>query len=107
MSENPFPVGTQYGLEIVGRIEALITGRTIADLEIEDVKFGPIDQVVRPSCSWKSSAHAWSEDDLAVIGDQGRLTQQYVNELVLLAVPMQEGRFSTGKKPRQVHAKIL
>lgn len=94
MSEDPFSVGPERGLDIVFRIASLITGRTVADLQEDHVLVGPVDQLVCGSLSRKARAHAGRERHFARLGDQRRLALQDEHELVLLAVPVKERGFT-------------
>ena len=55
----------------------------------------------------KARAHAGREVDLALIGDERRRAFQYIDELVLLAVPVQQRRLAAGPQAREIHAEIL
>ena len=47
------------------------------------------------------------EPQLAFIRHEGRFAFQNIDELVLLAVPVQEGRLAARRYPGQIHAEIF
>ncbi len=72
MGEHPLPVGPHHGLEIVVGIGAFIASASIADLEIDHLRIGTIDELVRSPFRRKSGAHARPERHLSFVGDQCR-----------------------------------
>jgi len=90
MQEDPLPIGAKSSLEIVVGIEDFISLAAIANLEVEDLALGPVDEVVCPTGRWKSGAHAGAKQCLAFIRHEGRFAFQNIDEFVLPAVPVQE-----------------
>src|SRR5579863_3652125 len=86
---------------------AFIAGRAISDLEIDDISRRAIDELMRDAGGGKAGAHAGRQRDLALIGDESRMTFDDVDELVLPAVTMQEGGFAARPQSREIDAEIL
>src|SRR6185295_7091565 len=96
-SENPFPLGTKDGREVVARIGYGVAGVPIADLEIGGVRGGAIDEVMRGAAGGKTEAHPRRELLLAVLGEEGELAFEHENEFVLPAVAVEQRRGGTGR----------
>src|SRR6476619_1479269 len=88
--ELPSAVGLQLGLNVVGRVRALVAWGAVAALEIDDVTIGAVDEVMREAGGGEAGAHARRQHNLAAVGDQSRRAFEHVDELVLLAVQVQK-----------------
>ena len=47
MGENPLPIRTKHRLNVVGRIEALVTGCAIANFKVHNITISTIDEMMR------------------------------------------------------------
>src|SRR5678815_3076478 len=78
VGKTPFAIHRNGGKVIVG-ICAFVARSPVADLEIDDVLRGLIDQVVAiPGCCLEAGAHAGRQPRLSVIGVQGRIALKNV-----------------------------
>src|SRR5271157_5298070 len=55
----------------------------------------------------KTRTHTGAQADFFCVSHQRRFALQYEDKLVLLAVPMQQGRLTTRGQFRQIHAEVL
>src|SRR3954447_9132007 len=88
----PFAVGSENGLQVINRIAPFVAGGAVADLEIHHRGVGSIHQLMRGALGRKSGAHSGRKLQLVIVRDQRRLALQDVDELVLPAVAMKQGR---------------
>ncbi len=85
MQKLPFPVITQYGLQIVVRVGPGIAGGTITHFEIKDVLVRAVDKLMPISgAGLESCAHSWSKRRLALIRDEYRASGNDIHEFILL-----------------------
>lgn len=91
MGEVPLAV-LEIGLKIIVRVRPLVSGCSIADLEIHDDFGSVVDQVVCITrAGLKAGAHARSEQRAAFVSSQRRVAAEYVDEFVLLGMTMAKG----------------
>src|SRR4051794_4983643 len=102
----PFAVGSESSLQIINRIAPFVAGAAVADLEIHDRGAGSIHQLMRDALRWKSGAHSRGELQLPRVRDQRRLALQDVDELILPAMAVKQGRFPAGMEGGQIDTKI-
>src|SRR4051794_41733695 len=93
--------------QIIARVAALIAGRAITHLQVDNVPVRSVHQVMGYALRWKSGAHARRQPYLFRFSDQGRFAFHHVDEFVLLAVPVQQRRLPAGGETGQVHPKVL
>lgn len=92
VGEVPFAV-LEIGLDIIVRVRPLISGSSIADLEVDDDFGSVVYQVVCITRSGlKASAHARRELSIALVSSQRRIAAEDVDELVLFGVTMAKSR---------------
>src|SRR5215470_8026909 len=100
------PVRTLDGHEIVVGISRRIASRPIADLEIDNVDRGSIDEVMPVAgAGFEAGAHARLERGLAAIGDERRTAFEDVDELVLLGMCVPERRHRPRFQRGEIDAK--
>src|SRR6266446_3297701 len=105
--EDPFPLATEHGHDVVRRIEDLVAGGAVANLEIDHIAIATVHPLVRRARGRKSGAHPRAENRYAGISDERWFALQYVDELVLLAVTMQKRGLSPRRESGEIHAEIL
>src|SRR3569833_1802767 len=97
----------QLGRDVIGRIRAFIVQQTNTNNKKNNNNKKPGDELMREPGRGKAGAHSGREQDLAAVGDQSRRAFENVDELVLLAVPVQERRLAAGRTPREIDAEVL
>jgi hypothetical protein len=92
VGEMPFAV-LEIGLNIIVRVRPLVSGSSIADLDIDD-DFGCIVYQVMcvTGAGLKASAHARRELGIAFVSSQRGMAAEDVDELVLFGVTVAKGR---------------
>ena len=91
----------------VGIVRALAR-RARADLEIDGVAVGAVDEMVAVGdAGLEAGGVARPEDRLAVVLDQRQLAFEHVDELVLVLVPVAQRRGRAGLQRRQVDAELV
>src|SRR5262245_39080564 len=91
MGEFPLRVRSEYSLDVVRGIADLVASAAVADLEIDHVAIGAVDEMMRGPAGRKAGAHAGGQCRLAAIGHQSRLAFENKDELVLPRMAMQQG----------------
>lgn len=104
---NPLFICIERCSEVIARIAAFITSGAVADFQINDITVGSVRQLVGDALRGESSAHAGRKIYFFRICYERGFTLENVDELILLAVPMQERGFTAGCKPCQVYPEIL
>ena len=87
-----------HGLEIVLGIGAAIIGIAVADLPNRQ-QFGlagAVDELVRRSAGTEARAHPGLEREFALFGAQDRRAAEDIDELFLVAVPVEQRRLPPG-----------
>ena len=107
MGKDPFAVRRERRFQVVFRIAAIVALRSIADFEQDDCSIGSIDELMRDAIRRKSGAHAGAKLDLFVFCNERRFAIEDIDELILLAVPMQQSRLAIGRERREVDAEIF
>ncbi len=104
--ELPF-AADQCAVQVVVGIHDGITRAAVSDLEVDDFFAGAIDQLVPiAGAAPESRAHAGAELRFAGIGDEHRITLQYVDEFVLPGMRVAQGRAGAGHQPHKIHAEV-
>lgn len=85
MQELPFPVITQYGLQVVVRVGPGIAGGTVTHFEIKDVLDRAVDKLMSISgTGLETGTHPRRKGCLALIRDEYRISGHDVHEFILL-----------------------
>jgi hypothetical protein len=85
MQELPFPVITQYGLQVVVGVGPGIAGGTVTHFEIKGIFVRPVDELMSVSgAGFETGAHPRQQGHLALIRDEYRAPGQDVHEFILL-----------------------
>src|SRR5262245_56385858 len=104
---EPPAIRAHHGPDVVDRIVDLISRRAIANLQEDHVRRSPIDQLMSGASSRKAHNHSGCQQRFVFLAHKRRRSLKYVDELILLAVAMQKGRFPSRQQCRQVHAEVL
>jgi hypothetical protein len=94
-------------LDVVVGIHALVARRAVADLEVDDLLDGLVQQVVRVAAAGlEPRAHAGRKRRAALVGLERRAALQDVDELVLPRMRVAQRRLRARREPREVHAEV-
>ena len=107
VSEPPFAVATHDRTNVVRRIAHFVACRAIPYLQEDHAGRCPVDELVGCAAGGKADAHPWCQRRFTFIRDQCRRAVEDVDEFILLAVTMKEGRLTPWEQRRQVYAEIL
>ena len=106
MAELP-PRLREIACDIIVRIDALIIRASVADFKVGDRLITGIDQTMTVSqTGLEAGTHAGLQTDLSRLSLQDWCALKDIDEFVLLAMIVPQGRHRTGRKLRQVDAKI-
>src|SRR5271168_4051168 len=104
---HPPPAVDRDDREVIVGIGDRVAVGAIANLEIDDVLIGFVDQVMGVAASpLEAGARAWLQRRAAGVGDQRRLALQDVDELVLLRMRMADRGRPARFEARDVDAEI-
>ena len=81
--------GVLFRSQVISGVGPLVAGRAITNLQVDDIEFGSIDELVRDATCWKASTHARFQFHLSLVGHQGRRSLKNVSEFILLGVAVQ------------------
>ena len=106
MHELPRPPD-QDCLEIIIRIAPLISGRPVADLQVDHLFCSFVDEAMAiPRACLEPRAHAGRHLSSTLIGMQRGVTLQDVDELVLLRVSVAQGRDCVGCETSEIDTEV-
>jgi hypothetical protein len=69
MSEDPFSVSSQHGLQVILRITSFVSGRSVADLQINHVNVGTVDQLMGDAIGRKARTHTRPQQHFRFLSD--------------------------------------
>src|SRR5215470_15061732 len=107
MSELPFAVHTQHGLEVIVRVADHVAVRAVTYLKVDHVFLGPVDQLMRNALRRKTGTHSGGEDDFPNVGYERWFAFQNVYELILPAMLVQQRGFAAWRQSCKIYAKAL
>src|SRR5690242_19415815 len=95
---HKLPVAVDYKrLQVIVRVAAFVAGRSVSHFEIDNLFLGLVDQSVAvASAGFEASAHTRRESGSTLVGVQGWMSLQNVDELVLLGMSMTQRRYRLG-----------
>ena len=104
---GPLAICPERGLEIINRISALISGASVSNLQINHIPVGTVYQLMSSALRREARAHAWRQDYLFELGNEGGIALQNVNELVLPAVSVEKRQLAARGQAGEVYAEVL
>src|SRR5262249_14534823 len=104
----PHALVVALGAHVDVRIVRGLARRAAADLDVDGVALGAVDQAIAVrDARLPSGGVPWPEHGLAAVLAQHHLALEHVDELVLVLVPVALRRGGARLEPREVHAELV
>lgn len=103
----PRPICALRELQIIVRVDHLIRGSPIANLEVAHGLGGSVDELMAQArAGLEAAAIAGFEQILLILDHERRGARDHVNEFILQRMVVQQGRCRTGGELGEIHTEI-